>query len=134
MKTKRKLVILVLVVLILTMTTGAFAGTAPQTRYTLIANASSSLSISGGGLASCTATVTGQAGVDSTRITGYLQRDTGSGWITVKSWTVTAAGRTGYMYKTYYVASGYDYRFKAYCTVYDGGSSESVIVTSYDSY
>lgn len=132
MKT-RKLVILVLVVLILTMSTLAYAGTAPQPRYTLIANASSTLSINGSGLASCTGSVTGQTGVDSVKIVGYLQKDNGSSWVTVKSWTQTWTGRTGTMYKTYYVTNG-SYRFRAYCTAYDGGASETVIVTSYDTY
>lgn len=101
--------------------------------YTYIANASCALSINGSGLASCTASITGQAGVDSVRIIGYLQKDTGS-WTTVKSWSQTWAGRYGNMGKTYYVPSGYDYRWKVYFTAYDGGNSETITLYTYDSY
>ena len=135
MKKFRKIITVLLVVLCLTAGIGASAQTAPPPApdYTLISVASSGLSISGG-LATCSASVTGQVGVDSVSLTGYLQRYNGTTWVTIKSWTKSADGRYCSMGTTYYVSSGYNYRYRVYCTAYDGGSSETVIVTSYDSY
>lgn len=133
MKNIRRIITVLLVVLCLTAGIAVSAGTAPTPKYTLISSATSSLNISGG-LAECDASITGQVGVDSVKLTGYLQRYNGSSWVTLTSWTKSADGRFCSMGHTYYVSSGYQYRYRVYCTAYDGGSSETVVVTSYDTY
>ena len=73
-------------------------------------------------------------GVDSVRLKGYLQRYNGSGWVTLTSWSDSDDGRYCTMSHSYYVSSGYQYRYRVYATAYDGGSSETVVVTCYDTY
>ncbi len=133
MKRFQRIITVLLVVICLTASITVSAETAPTPKYTLISIASSGLNISGG-VAYCDASITGQVGVDSVKLTGYLQRYNGSSWVTLKTWTKSATGRFCSMSTTYYVSSGYQYRYRVSCTAYDGGSSETVFVTCYDTY
>ncbi len=132
---KKIKVAITLLMVIMCLFTGITVSAAPTVSpmYTLISIASSGLNISAG-VATCDASITGQVGVDSVSLTGSLQRYNGSSWVTLKTWTKSATGRTCSMTTTYSVSSGYNYRYRVSCTAYDGGSSETVIVTSYDSY
>lgn len=89
--------------------------------FTYISSIYTDLTISSSGVASCTATITAYSGIDSVKISGYLQYYN-NGWITLKSWSQTTSGTYGSMAKTYSVSEGYNYRFLVYYYVYDGSN------------
>ncbi len=93
-------------------------------RFTYIMNAYTSLSITGGGLSTSLARMNAYPGVDSVRISMYLQRYN-SGWTTVKHWAQDFDGTTGTLSKNWYVTSGYEYRVLSYFYAYDGNNTES---------
>lgn len=73
---------------------------------------------------------------DKVVIKAYLKKYTGGSWVTVKSWSVTENSNSATVDKSYYVASGYEYKVFSYCYLYasDGtliesssGNSNSVI-------
>lgn len=98
--------------------------------FTYIMSHTASMDIDDDGLASVTSIVNTYQ--DATiKITGTLQRYSGGTWTTVKSWTQTEYNTTfSSMDKTYYVTSGYNYRYKSATTVTVNGSNESSTVTT----
>ncbi|PKM51423.1 MAG: hypothetical protein CVV02_07405 [Firmicutes bacterium HGW-Firmicutes-7] len=59
---------------------------------------------------------------DKVIINTYLKRYTGSSWETVKMWSVSENGNYAEISKSYYVASGYQYKVFSYCYLYSNGS------------
>lgn len=89
-------------------------------------NAIASISISGSGTASSSATVTGKRGI-TTKITVklYLQKYSGGKWTTTKQWSGSKNGTSYTLSKTASVSKG-KYRTKAVCKIYSGNKSESI--------
>lgn len=89
-------------------------------------NAIASISISGSGTASCSASVTGKRGI-TTKITVklYLQKYSNGKWTTAKQWSGSKKGTSYTLSKTASVSKG-KYRTKAVCKIYSGNNSESI--------
>ena len=117
---KRILCILQAVIVVATLAAPALAAAnepsvSPQ--YTYIQGMNAGLVINDWGLTDCTASSTVYGG-GSVILTCSLQQYNGSYWTTVKSWTSTTKPSALIM-KNYAVYSGYVYRVKASCSVYD---------------
>ena len=112
---------LLVVMLIVTLTVPAMAAEKEPSvspRYTYIQFMSAGLNIDDTfGLTDCTAGCTVYGG-SSIILTCSLQQYNGSYWTTVKSWTSTTKPSAA-IAKNYAVYSGYVYRVKASCSVYD---------------
>ena len=100
-------------------------------KMTYISNAYTSLSISSNGRSNSYAMMNAYSGIDSVRISMYLQRYD-NGWKTVKHWAQNFTGTTGSLSKNWYVMSGYEYRVFTYFYAYNGSSSESLKKTHDD--
>ena len=88
-------------------------------KMTYIQQVSTKLTIAPNGLSRSTAKIYAYSGVDSVRISMYLQRYN-NGWETVKHWSQNFSGTIGSLNKTWYVTSGYNYRVRTYFYAYDG--------------
>ena len=105
----------------LTLTVMADGETTIMPRYSYIDVINSSLSISKLGIASCNAN-SGYSGGASQKLICELQRYNGSSWTTVKTWTKTAT-TSALISKTYAVYSGYTYRLRTTCQVYNSAGT-----------
>ena len=91
-------------------------------RYSYIEGLSASLAIDDTfGLTACYASSVVYGG-DSVVLTCSLQQYNGSYWTTVKSWTATTKPAAT-IAKNYGVYSGYTYRVKASCSVYNSSGT-----------
>lgn len=91
-------------------------------RYTYIQYMSAGLDIDDTwGLTDCSAGCTVYGG-DSVILTCSLQQYNGSYWTTIKSWTSTTKP-SALITKNYGVYSGYTYRVKASCSVYNSSGT-----------
>lgn len=73
--------------------------------------------------------------VDEVKLYGYLQQYKDGKWKTIKTWSNLANGTECYLSGSWYVASGYSYRFKSYAYMYvDGNFVESTSYTSVNIY
>ena len=127
---KRITCVLLAVMLIATLAVPAMAVEEESTitpRYSYIEGLSASLSINSWGLTDCYASGVAYRG-DSMVFTCSLQQYNGSYWTTVKSWTSTTKP-SATIAKNYAVYSGYTYRVKASCSVYN--SSGSLLESGY---
>lgn len=104
------------------------SGISPE--WTLINRVSNTLSIDSNGLASMTALISAYDGVESVRISSFLQREEGSSWSTVKSWAENYDGTFGYWSANWYVVKGYNYRLVTYFYAFAGGSQDSASLIS----
>ena len=114
---KRIFCILLAMIVVVTLAAPALAAAnepSVSPRYSYI---NAGLVINNWGLTDCTAGCTVYGG-DSIILTCSLQQYNGSYWTTVKSWTSTTKPSALIM-KNYGVYSGYVYRVKASCSVYD---------------
>ncbi|MEX1377675.1 MAG: hypothetical protein AB1Z23_09445 [Eubacteriales bacterium] len=102
--------------------------------YTYISTTVTNLEITAGGLAECYASISCYSGTDSVRISAYLERYSGGTWTTLQHWSENTTGNYGYMYKEYYVTSGYQYRWRVYYYAYEGDDSESTSAIDYYTY
>jgi len=69
--------------------------------------------------------------VDEVKVYGYLQQYKDGKWKTIKTWSNQANGTECYLSSSWYVASGYSYRFKSSAYLYvDGKYVESTSYTS----
>ncbi|GEM_PF-397224 len=69
--------------------------------------------------------------VDEAKVYGYLQQYKDGKWKTIKTWSNEANGTECYLSSSWYVASGYSYRFKSSAYLYvDGKYVESTSYTS----
>lgn len=140
---KRIIVILLAVAFIFSFSSIAFAeaengieklsSSVPGAKYTYISSTSAFLTINSIGLASCSASIQAYSGVDSVRISAYLQKYT-NGWITVKYWGENYIGTYGAMAKSWYVIKGYQYRWRVYYYAFSGNNTESTSRTVYYNY
>ena len=81
------------------------------------------------------ATVLSSRNVDEVQLYGYLQQYSNGRWITLKTWSNKMNGTEGYLSGSWYVASGYSYRFKSNAYLYvDGKFVESTSYTSGNCY
>ena len=103
-------------------------------RFTYILTHAADIGIDGNGLASVTSDV--ETNQDATiKITGYLQRYSGGTWSNVRSWSQTEYSTDwSTMDKSYYVTSGYYYRYKSVTTVTVNGNNESSTVYTSSEY
>ena len=117
---KRILSLLLALVLFMGSAVPAFAAeseSAVTPRYTYIARMSAALEISSLGVANCGGSCY-VPGADTVKFTCKLQRYEDSSWTTVKTWTDTDAPTCG-LSKYYAVSSGYTYRVRTTCSVYN---------------
>ncbi len=102
--------------------------------FTYIMVVGCSLDITALGRADCTSTFICVASVDHVRISSYLQKYDG-GWVNVKHWVKDAYSNTTTFSDSYYVVSGYTYRYYCYFYAYiDGSLVESTTKAAYDNY
>jgi len=94
-------------------------------KMTYISSVYTALSISSSGLSNSYARIFAYSGVDSVRISMYLQKYD-NGWKTVNHWAQNFDGTYGYLSRNWYVVSGYQYRVLAYYYAYDGDNTESL--------
>lgn len=95
-------------------------------------NAGATLSISGGGNATCTGKIEGIVGTTtSCSISLYLQKYENGDWEDVAMWTDSANSVSLTLTRSLGVDSGYKYRTKAICYAYSGSKME--YVTRYSS-
>lgn len=91
-------------------------------RYTYIQRLSAGLTINETlGLTACTSSSV-VYGADSVKLTCSLQQHNGSYWITIKSWNATTMPSAS-IAKNYAVYSGYTYRVKTSCSVYNSSGT-----------
>lgn len=121
---KRIFCVLLAVMLLAALTLPAMAAEKESTitpRYSYIEGISASLSINSWGLTDCYSSSVVYGG-DSVVLTCSLQQYNGSTWTTVKSWTATTKP-SATIAKNYGVYSGYTYRVKASCSVYNSSGN-----------
>ena len=106
-------------------------GISPQ--WTLINRVSNTLSIDSNGLASMTSFISAYDGVESVRISAFLQRNEGNSWSTVNSWTENYDGTLGYWSGNWYVTKG-NYRLVTFFWAYAGYDQDSAVLTKYAQY
>lgn len=103
-------------------------GVSPYILY--IREAQSNLKISGT-TATVDCSVKGEIGsATKAKVIVELQLKSGSSWLPVKTWTVTANDYEAYVYDTYTVKSGNTYRVKTTATIWEGSLSETQYVYS----
>jgi len=130
---KNKILLITLsIILTLSFTGAAIALESPTTRYTYISSTENYLGINGSGLATCSTKIIADSYVDSVNISMYLQKLSGTTWVTVQSWSGSANGNRLNLYKTQYVGSGYQYRLKGVFRAYYNNDSETT--TNYNYY
>lgn len=101
-----------------------------QVRFAYIDLFKNSFEIADNGKSSFS-TILWSRNVDEVHLYGYLQQYNNGKWKTIKSWSNETDGTEGILAGSWYVASGYSYRFKSYAYLYkDGTVVES---TSYSS-
>ena len=96
-----------------------------QPRFTYISYASVGLGIEPDGYSTCDTSVTLYESIYDVEIVMTLQRNDGSGWEDVKTWSITDDGPNADIVKHWYVLSGYDYQVVSDIFVYN---QDNVIV------
>lgn len=123
---KRIFCILLAVIVILTSITPVMAAVSEPSVspcYAYIQSISAGLSINETfGLTACNANCVAFGG-DSIKLTVALQRHNGSSWVTIKSWSATTTAHSEVINKNYAVYSGYTYRVRATCSVYNSAGT-----------
>ena len=117
---KRILSLALVLVLVLGFAVPVFAAeseSAVSPRYTYIGSLSAALEISKLGVASCGGSCW-VPNADRVVFTCRLQRYEDSAWKTVKTWTASSVP-TSTISKAYAVSSGYTYRVRTTCAVYN---------------
>lgn len=88
-------------------------------QFTYISILIPGLSIDSSGKATCSGMASAYDSSHTTKLTVELQKSTGSGWSTIKSWSATASGTyVADVYEDYYVVYG-TYRVCATAEVYN---------------
>lgn len=103
-------------------------------QWTLINRVSATLSINSNGLASMASFISAYDGVESVRISAFLQREEGDSWVTVKSWSENYDGTLGYWQGIWYVTKGHNYRLLTYFYAFAENSQDSTTLTKYAQY
>lgn len=106
-------------------------GTTVQPRFTYIIEVSVGLGIEPDGYSTCDTGLTLYETTHSAKINMTLQRNDGSGWEDVKTWSITDDGPNADLTKHWYVISGYDYRVKSTVYVYNANDRVIEITTEY---
>ncbi len=102
-------------------------------RYTYITVASTTLSINSSGTATTSSYVTASSSIDKVILSSFLQKQSSSGWTTIKSWSKTCNSTSGGMSNTINVSEG-SYRVITYFYAYDGSNCESTNRIAYDTH
>ena len=113
------LVVLLASLMVLTVTADAESIIMPRYSYIQVIN--SRLAIGNLGMSSCNAN-SGFSGGASQKLTCELQRYEGSTWRTIKTWSTTSTS-SALISKNYAVASGYTYRLRTTCYVYNSAGT-----------
>jgi hypothetical protein len=66
-------------------------------------------------------TILSSRNVDEARLTGHLQQYKDGKWKTIKTWSNDTNGTEAYLSGSWYISSGYSYRFKSYAYLYSEG-------------
>lgn len=138
---KKFISVILMALLVATLTFPAFAAEPPASRdnsipihsdYVNIRLLQAGLAIDSSGRASCTGRVTLYSSSNTANLTLALQKYTGSGWSTIKTWTASARGTTPTsVVKFYYVARG-QHRVSTTAKIYNSSGTllETQIVYS----
>lgn len=122
---KRFLIIVLVLSVVFSLSIPGIAAESVQTvtpRYTCINTLNARLAIDERfGLAACN-TNAGFSGGSSMVLTCKLQQYNGSTWVTLKSWSESSAYSIA-INKNYAVASGYKYRLRVSCSVYNSSGT-----------
>ena len=92
-------------------------------QFTYISMLNPGLSINSSGKATCVGIVTLYDDSHSVDLTVSLQKSTGSGWSTIKAWTVSGTGVAGAETEQYYYVVSGTYRVSATAKVYNASGS-----------
>ena len=102
-----------------------------QPRFTYIWDVSVGLGIEYDGYSTCDTGLTLYEENHSARIDMTLQRNDGSGWEDVKSWSITDDGPNVDLTEHWYVVSGYDYQVESTVYVYNSNGRLIEVTTEY---
>ena len=100
-------------------------------RFTYISSTTVGLAIDYDGRSVSDAGVTLYESTHSAKITLTLQRNDGSGWDDVKTWSVTDDGPDIDIEEVWYVVSGYEYRAVSEVRVYNANNRIIEMTTQY---
>ena len=100
-------------------------------RYTYIQSIATGLGISTSGKASCYTSITLYNYTHSCKVNMVLQRNDGTGWDDVRSWTLTDDGVNIDIIGEWYVAPGYDYQVESTMYVYNANGRLIETTTTY---
>lgn len=128
---KRTISLCLTLLLVFIMSVPAFAegtsnygtGSTIQPNFTSIWSLSAGLSIDSSGQAHCTGSVTPASDSYTSYLTVSLQKYTGSGWSTVKSWSDSAAGQMGVIIDRYWYVTRGTYRVCSTAQIYNSAGS-----------
>lgn len=104
---------------------GSLAEEEPSLWMTNIGNIKNKLYVNGSHTATINCGVTGLSGVTKATISATLQRQSGSSWVNVQTWTASSASRSTSISKSKAVSAGTKYRVRAVFKAYKGGSPET---------
>ncbi|MDQ7092442.1 hypothetical protein REC12_02395 [Desulfosporosinus sp. PR] len=104
-------------------------GASPQ--FTYISFLDAGLAINSSGLATCAGDVTLYYNSYSTNMTVQLQKSSGSGWSTIKTWTSSGTGIAGTDLEGYYYVVSGTYRVCTTANVYDPSGKLVEIQSAY---
>ena len=82
------------------------------------------------GKAAARVSVNGNRGAERSKIILEIQKQRGSQWVTVESWSVEEDGRNASLSKSVEAEKGTTYRAKAEVTVWINGKSETKTITT----
>jgi len=139
MKHHARKVLCILLILCLTNISAFATNVAPDTaaentvqpRFTHIWNASVGLGIEYDGYSTCDTGVTLYESIYDVEIVMTLQRNDGSGWEDVKTWSIIDDGPDADLTKHWYVLSGYDYQVMSNIFVYNQDNVIVELTTEY---
>jgi hypothetical protein len=94
---------------------------------------SAGLSISSSGKSTCTGSVTPSSSSYTSKLTVGLQKSTGSGWSTVKTWTASGRGSAGADLVSYYYVGSGTYRVSSTAKIYNASGTLLETQTAYSS-
>ena len=128
---KKTISLCLTLILILIMSVPAFAkgtseystGGTMRPSFTYIWSLSAGLSIDSSGQAHCTGSVTPSDDSYTSNLTVSLQKNTGNGWSTVKSWTDSGVGQMGVIIDRYWYVTRGTYRVCSTAQIYNSAGS-----------
>jgi len=107
------------------------AGGSIHLDFISMSSISAGLSISSSGKSTCTGSVTPSSSSYTSKLTVGLQKSTGSGWSTIKTWTASGRGSAGADLVSYYYVSNGTYRVSSTAKIYNASGTLLETETAY---